>query len=57
MNLVVIIHGSPPQGLEHWGYAANAADLAHALEGTHPALQEVVHSVAAARRSWRLWPV
>jgi salicylate hydroxylase len=57
MNLVVIIHGRPPQDLEHWDHAANAADLAHALEGTHPALQEVVHSVAAAGLGWRLWPL
>jgi salicylate hydroxylase len=57
MNLVVIIHGNPPQDLEHWDHAANAADLAHALEGTHPALQEVVHSVAAAGLGWRLWPL
>ena len=56
MNPVVIIHGNPPQDLEHWDHAANAADLAHALEGTHPALQEVVHSVAAAGLGWRLWP-
>ena len=57
MNLVVIIHGSPPQDLEHWDHAANAADLAHALHGTHPSLQEVVHSVAAAGLGWRLWPL
>ncbi len=57
MNLVAIIHGSPPQDLEYWNHAANAADLAHALHGTHPALQEVVHSVAAAGLGWRLWPL
>ncbi len=57
MNLVAIIHGSAPQDLEHWDHAANAAGLAHALEGTHPALQEVVHSVAGAGLGWRLWPL
>ena len=57
MNLVVIIHGRPPQDLEHWDHAANTADLAHALQGAHPSLQEVVRSVAAAGLGWRLWPL
>ncbi len=57
MNLVVIVHGSAPQDLEHWDHAANAADLAQALQGTHPALQAVVHSVAGAGLGWRLWPL
>ncbi|WP_042429320.1 FAD-dependent monooxygenase [Comamonas granuli] len=57
VNLVVIVHGPAPQDLEHWDHAANAAGLEQALCGTHPELQEVVRSVAAAGGQWRLWPL
>lgn len=52
-NIVVVVQGPPPQDLENWDHAANAAGLEHALQGTCAALQDVVRSVPA----WRLWPL
>jgi salicylate hydroxylase len=57
LNLVVIVHGTPPQDLEGWDHAANAAGLVQALAHTSSALQDVVRSVAAAGYGWRLWPL
>jgi len=52
-NIVVVVQGPPPQDLENWDHAANAAGLEHALQDTCAALQDVVRSVPA----WRLWPL
>lgn len=52
-NIVVVVQGPPPQDLENWDHAANAAGLEHALQGTCAALQDVVRSASA----WRLWPL
>jgi salicylate hydroxylase len=57
-NLVVIVQGTAPQDLESWDHAANASGLAHALQGTCTALQDVVRSVSdAGGPGWRLWPL
>lgn len=56
-NLVVIVHGEPPDNLENWDHSANAAGLQSALVGTCSALQDVVGSVAQSASHWRLWPL
>lgn len=56
-NLVVIIQGPAPANLEEWDHDANARNLEAALHGTSTALQHAVHSVEAAGRGWRLWPL
>lgn len=56
-NLVVIVQGRAPANLEEWDHDANARDLEAALLGTSTALQHAVHSVEAAGRGWRLWPL
>lgn len=56
-NLVVIVQGPAPQDLENWDHAANADGLAHALQGTCTALQDLVQGLADAGAGWRLWPL
>ena len=56
-NIVAIIHGPAPKDLEGWDHAANADGLAHALQGTCSALQDVVRGVADAGAGWGLWPL
>ena len=56
-NIVAIVQGPAPQDLENWDHAANADGLAHALQGTCTALQDVVRGVADAGAGWRLWPL
>lgn len=57
MNLVAIRHGRAPDDLDHWDHAGNADDLEDALQGTTPALQDLVRAVPRAGGGWRLWPL
>ncbi len=59
-NLVIITEGAPPDDLETWDHAANAADLQRSLAGAHRQLQELVQAAVAASENqspWRLWPL
>ncbi|WP_027995214.1 FAD-dependent monooxygenase [Simplicispira psychrophila] len=56
-NLVVIIEGPPPDDLDNWDHAANAADLERALAGACSRLQDIVRSVPTSGSGWRLWPL
>ena len=57
-NIVVIVQGAPPQDLQNWDHAANAAGLAYALQGTCAALRDAVQAVADhGLAGWRLWPL
>jgi salicylate hydroxylase len=57
MNIVVIIEGPAPDDMEHWDHAANAQALEQALQGCSSILQDLVRSVPAAGKAWRLWPL
>jgi len=57
MNIVVIIEGPVPEDMEHWDHAANAQALEQALQGCSSILQDLVRSVPAAGKAWRLWPL
>lgn len=57
MNVVAIRHGHPPDNLDSWDHAANAAELEAALAGTCAALQDLVCAVPQAGPGWRLWPL
>jgi len=57
MNIVVIIEGPAPEDMEHWDHAANAQALEQALQGCASSLQDLVRSVPAAGKAWRLWPL
>ena len=51
LNVVVFIHGHAPGDFQNWNHSANAADLKGALQGSCPALQDLLQAVP----DWRLW--
>ena len=51
LNVVVFIHGNVPDDFQNWNHSANAADLKGALQGSCPALQDLLQAVP----DWRLW--
>ncbi|MCZ8251998.1 MAG: FAD-dependent monooxygenase [Hylemonella sp.] len=51
LNVVAIVHGHVPGGLEDWDHGANAADLQAALAPTCADLRDLITAVPA----WRLW--
>lgn len=53
LNLVVIVHGHPPESLEDWDHAANKPDLDVAVGAAHTDLKSILDAVEA----WRLWPL
>ena len=57
LNVVVIVEGPAPEDLTHWDHAANALQLARALQGSCAALRDMVGSVEASGGQWRLWPL
>lgn len=57
LNVVAIRHGQPPQDLDHWDHAANAAELQWALTDTCARLQELIRAVPQVGGGWRLWPL
>ena len=60
LNLVAIVHGAPPPDPANWDHAANAADLARALQGTCAPLRDLIAAAPSAsinHQPWRLWPL
>lgn len=51
LNVVAIVHGHVPGGLEDWDHGANTSDLQAALAHTCRELRDLI----AAVPSWRLW--
>lgn len=51
LNVVAIVHGHVPGGLEDWDHGANASDLQAALAPTCTELRDLIAAVPA----WRLW--
>ena len=51
LNLVVIVHGQPPEQLAEWDHAANKHDLDLAMEFAHSDLKHILNAV----EDWRLW--
>lgn len=51
LNIVAIVHGHVPGGLEDWDHSANAADLQAHLALTCTALRALIEAVP----DWRLW--
>lgn len=51
LNVVAIVHGHVPGGLEDWDHGANASDLQTALAPTCTDLRDLIGAVPA----WRLW--
>ena len=51
LNVVVFIHGNVPDDFQNWNHSANAADLKGTLQGSCPALQDLLQAVP----DWRLW--
>ena len=60
LNLVAIVHGAPPPDPANWDHAANAADLARALQGSCAPLRDLIAAAELASinpQPWRLWPL
>lgn len=53
LNLVVIVHGQPPEQLAEWDHAANKHDLDLAMGFAHSDLKNILSAV----EDWRLWPL
>ena len=51
LNVVVFIHGNVPDDFQNWNHSANTSDLKGALQGSCPALQDLLQAVP----DWRLW--
>ena len=51
LNVVVFVHGEPPDDFQNWDHSAHAVDLKAALQDSCTQLQDLIQAVP----DWRLW--